>query len=324
LLRLGISKVIRRGSTLDAVEPILRGVLEEGIPTEHLMFCCDDAYVNDLMREGHVNAMIQGAISAGLDPIKAIKMGSFNAARHFHMEDRLGSLTPGRFADIVLLKDLEEVRPTHVFHAGELVAQDGELLQELRWAYPQLRVEPRPGLQGLRPQDLALHASGRAEVPLLDLTAQPPITSTATLEASQGRLEADPQRDLLKLCLLERYPQGERQIRKLFAHGFSLHEGALAISFTQGGPQITAVGADDGDMVLAAKAVDAHPGGLALAAHGEVLGTLPLPLAGMMSDLPTREVAARLERLHQAARELGCDLPSPFMTLWFAPFHLRR
>ncbi|HRY20643.1 MAG TPA: amidohydrolase family protein, partial [Flexilinea sp.] len=110
-LRVGIPTLIREGSSERNVEELIRGIIEHNLPTDNLMFCTDDKHVNDIFREGHISYNIQKSIQMGLDPIEAIKMATIHAARHFHLEHKIGSLTPGRFADIVLLPDLKEIKP---------------------------------------------------------------------------------------------------------------------------------------------------------------------------------------------------------------------
>ncbi len=325
LLRLGISRMIRDGSTIDTVEGIIRGVVRNDLPTDRLMFCADDIYVNDLMDRGHINASIQKAIDVGLHPIKAIKMATINPARHFHLDHVLGSLAPGRFADIVLIERLDRIEPAYVFQGGNLVAREGVLLQDLRWDFPELqRIMPQ-GLDDLSPDALAVEADGtQVEVQVVELRSELGHTFEERLPTREGRILGDTQKDILKLSRIERYSEGEREIASFFVHGFRLKEGALATLFTQHGHSVTVVGTNDEDMCLAAREVDRHPGAMVVAAQGKVLGVLPLPVACMMSDRPAREVAEKLNAMQRAAQKLGCDLPSPFMTLWFAPFFLNR
>lgn len=325
LLRLGISKMIRDGSTIDTVEEIIRGVVRNQLPTDSLMFCADDIYVNDLLQRGHINNSIQKAINAGLNPIKAIMMATINAARHFHLDHMIGSLTPGRFADIVLLEELDRIEPVYVFQDGNLVAEEGVLSQALRWDYPELqRAMPR-GLEDLGPGDLAVEGDGpQVQVQVVEMRSERGHTTEERLPVHEGRVLSDTRQDILKLSMIERYPKGERDIAHFFVRGFKLKEGALATLFTQHRHSVTVLGTNDEDMCLAAKEVDRHPGAMAVAAHGSTLGVLPLPVACMMSDQPARDVAEKLNAMQRAAQGLGCDLPSPFMTLWFSPFFLNR
>jgi adenine deaminase len=323
-LRLGISRMIRDGSTVDSVEDVVTGFVKNRLPTDDLMFCSDDIYVNDLLTRGHINASVQKAIHAGLDPIKAIKMATINPAKHFRMAHLLGSLTPGRYADVLLLEKLDEVQPTYVFQGGKLVAEKGEFVPPVEGDHQDLRWSMTQGLGDLAVEDFLFAAEGkRVEMPVLDVNTEHADLRREQMVVRESRVEGDLERDLLKFTKIERYPTNGRQIVRAFVHGFGLKSGALATLFTQGGHSVSVVGVSDEDMYLAAREVDRHPGALVAVANGRVLGVLELPLACTISDLSAHETTARLNHLQDALRELGCDLPSPFMTLWFIPFFLK-
>jgi adenine deaminase len=135
-LRLSIRALIREGSTERNMDRLISGVLNHHLPTEDLLFCTDDKRVNDIATEGHISYNIQKAIDLGMDPVKAIKIGTINAARHFRIDDQLGALSPGKFADIVLLEELNHIQPVYVFKDGCPVANNGSLNHEIAGEYP--------------------------------------------------------------------------------------------------------------------------------------------------------------------------------------------
>ena len=148
-LRVGISVFIREGSSERNGRELLAGVAEHKLPTEHIMFCTDDKHVQDIAREGHISYNVQLAIDAGIDPVEAIQMATINTARHFRVEDRLGSLTPGRLADLMLLPDLKTIRPSMVLKDGRVVAENGIAVKTEAKDYPaHLHIDLLPECQG--------------------------------------------------------------------------------------------------------------------------------------------------------------------------------
>ncbi|MEG1658093.1 MAG: amidohydrolase family protein, partial [Oscillibacter sp.] len=144
-LRVGISVLIREGSSERNGKELLSAVALAQLPTEHLMFCTDDKHVQDIAAEGHISYNVQLAIDAGLSPMQAIQMATINTARHFRLEDQLGSLTPGRFADLLLLPDLNTIRPSLVLKDGKVVARDGKALPTPAQPDPPPLFPPGPG-----------------------------------------------------------------------------------------------------------------------------------------------------------------------------------
>ena len=110
-LSLGMRALIREGSSERNLDTLIKGVLEHNLPTEDLLFCTDDKHVNDIVREGHISYNVQRSIDLGMDPVKAVKIATINTARHFRLDHELGSLTPGRFADLLLVPELKIIKP---------------------------------------------------------------------------------------------------------------------------------------------------------------------------------------------------------------------
>src|SRR4030042_4209132 len=131
-LALGMNILVREGSTERNLEPLVRGLIGENAATHHWMMCTDEKHPDDIASEGHIDYMVRKAVSLGLDPIKAIQMATINAAVHFRTDHQLGSLSPGRWADIILTKDLHELRAEFVFFKGDLVAEKGRLTADIK------------------------------------------------------------------------------------------------------------------------------------------------------------------------------------------------
>lgn len=131
-LKVGMKVFIREGSSERNVDELIRGVIEHELDTSNLMFCTDDKHAREIQVEGHINYNVSRAVELGLDPMKAIQIATVNSAKHFRMEDEIGSITPGRLADIILVEDWREVKPTVVIFEGNVVAENGNLLEECK------------------------------------------------------------------------------------------------------------------------------------------------------------------------------------------------
>jgi adenine deaminase len=319
-LRSGMSVMIREGSTERNLDLIVNGVLQDGLDTRHLMFCTDDKHPDDILSEGHIDFMVNRAIELGLSPLQAIRMASLNAAEHFHLEGQLGSLGIGRWADVILCDDLHHIVPTQVFFQGRLVAENGSLtVPPVMGDYPEWFRHTVSVRRGKTAGDFVLSAPGpQASVRVIEIYPDQIINrrGEASLDVRQGNVAADPDRDLLKLAVVERYGKNGN-IGISFVRGFGLKRGALASTVSHDHHNIVVVGADELSMAACVRAAEAMEGGLVVALGDEVLGTLPLPLGGLMSERWSDEVIASLAEITAFAHELGCLLPAPFMTLSF-------
>jgi len=318
-LSLGIRALIREGSSERNLDTLIKGVLEHGLPTEDLLFCTDDKHVNDIVREGHISYNVQRSIDLGMDPVKAIKIATLNTARHFRLDHELGSLTPGRFADLMLIPDLNTIRPHAVFKGGILVAREGRVLEEKSGIYPEYLNHTVILSDKLSKEDFAVAAEGeRAQIRVIDLIPDQIINreSRETMVIEDGLVSADPGRDILKLSVVERYGKNG-QVGIGFVRGFQLSRGALASSVSHDHHNIVVVGSRDEDMILAVKELERLQGGFVLVCDGRVIDSVSLPIAGLMSPDSAGNVMEHMDRLNQAVRELGCPMASPFMSLSF-------
>ncbi len=319
-LRLGLPIFVREGSTERNLEPIIRGVVEHKLDTRHLMFCTDDKHPDDILEEGHIDYMINTAIDLGLDPVTAIQMATVNAAVHFRVDGELGSLTPGRWADIVLADDLHRIEPTHVFYKGELVAQDGDLVKTpASVSYPAWFRSTVRVTRGTKAEDFRLeHKGPEAEVKVIDLYPVQIINrhEEARLQVEGGNVVGDPEQDVLKIAVVERYGKNGN-IGVSFVRGFGLKRGAIASSVAHDHHNIIVAGTSERDMARCVQAVQEMQGGLVVAADDRVLGQMPLPLGGLMSELNAKEAIAVLDEITEIYHGLGGTLPAPFMTISF-------
>lgn len=319
-LALGMSVMVREGSTERNLDALVGGLVKEDAPTNHWMMCTDDKHPDDIAREGHIDHMVRKAISAGLDPIKAIQMATVNAAVHFRVEHLLGSLTPGRWADIILARDLNDLRAEFVFYKGKLVAEQGKLTEETEpQCFPTWLQQTVKLSRGRSATDYRLESdSNRVNAHVIHIYPDQIVNegTAADLEVIDGAVQAAPDRDILKLAVVERYGKNGN-IGITFVNGFRLKNGAMASTVSHDHHNIVIAGADDDSMACCARAIERMQGGLVVCNGSTVLAELPLPIGGLLSDQSAEAVIEALDKMNAAAWSLGCNLPAPFMTLSF-------
>jgi adenine deaminase len=313
-LRAGLMVMIREGSSARNLAALLPLVTDR--TAARVCFCSDDRDAHLLLHDGHVDAILRKAVAEGLDPLRAIRLATWNPARHWNLEG-IGAVAPGFHANLVVLRDLSRMEVALTLFEGEVVARDGRLDATIP---PQgeiptaLRESVRLAPLGLRDLRLPVEEARRAVVAISGEIATELVTVDPKIR--DGAAVAAPDRDLLKLACIERHHATGR-VGVGYVRGFGLRRGALASSIAHDAHNIVAVGANDADILAAVATVAESQGGLAAVADGQVLAHLPLPIAGLLSDRPLAETAAAYERLEEAARSLGSTLPSPFGLLAF-------
>ncbi len=320
-LQLGMAVLIREGSTERNLDLILKGMVADGfIGSPHLMFCTDDKHPDEILEEGHIDFMVNRAIELGVPPVTAIQMATINSAKHFRIEHLVGSLTPARWADIILTEDLEHIVPSDVYFKGQHVASDGHLIvTPPESEYPEWVYETVDVTRGKQPEDFVLSVDGEsAEVWVIDLYPDQIINEQiqAKLQVVDGVVMPDIERDILKLAVVERHGVNGN-IGVTFVRGFGMKKGAIASSVAHDHHNIIVAGTNDADMAACVKAIEESQGGLAVAADGKVFEVLPLPVAGLMSEEPVSDVIENLEKINEIYHSLGGTLPAPFMTISF-------
>ena len=319
-LRLGMAVLVREGSTERNLDLILEGVVREGTYSHHLMFCTDDKHPDEIMEEGHIDFMVNRAIELGLEPMQAIQMATINAAKHFRIEHLVGSIAPGRWADIILSDEIQVIKPEQVFFKGRQVVDQGTYIGQLpEPEYPDWIYETVKLTRGKKAADFTLSSPGAAaKVWVIDLFPDQIINTKtqAGLPVVGGAVQPDLAQDILKLAVVERHGKNGN-IGISFVKGFGLKDGALASSIAHDHHNIIVAGTNDQDMALCCAVLEEMQGGFALVSNGQVLGSLPLPIGGLLSEKPVQEVIANLDEINQAYHDLGGSLPAPFMTLSF-------
>ncbi len=317
-LRLGMWLMVREGSAsrnLEALAPLLRSGLRH-----RCLLVSDDLEPGDLLERGHLDHLLRRAVALGTAPLDAVRAVTINVAQRFGLA-RVGGIAPGYAADIVAVDGLERFAVSTVLRGGMVLKHDG-LWRAGDAAPVSTSAAVRDSVRLTLPtaEQLAVRVSGDGPAWVRVIVAQEGLIVTEAAEAQlpvrDGCVQAAPSQDVLKLAVIERHGRNGN-IGLGFVRGFGLREGALATTVAHDSHNLLLAGADDQSLATAAAAIKRLGGGQVVARGERVLAELPLPLAGLMSDLPAAEVVQRSRELQQAAAQLGCRLSRPFMTLSF-------
>ena len=306
----GMQVLIREGTVskdIAALAPLI-----EPYASPFLGLCTDDRNPLDIAEEGHMDFLVRRAIALGAPAASVYRAASWSAARGFGLRDR-GLVAPGYLADLLILDDLDSCAVATVIRRGRVVTAERFAARAL----PQPPAHNSIRLASVTAEAFAAPAGGPG-TPVIGLIPGKIITAReyAELPYRDGRRHADPSRDLLKVCVLERHGRNGN-IGRGFVRGFGLRAGALASSVGHDSHNLCVVGADDADMAVAANRLIALRGGFVAVRDGQVLAEMALPVAGLMSLMAFEDVAHALERLRDAVRGMGCALAEPFLQLAF-------
>lgn len=316
-IRRGMYVLLREGSASRDLLRLLPGVTPEN--SRRCLFCTDDRQPADILERGHMDSHLRIAVDAGIDAMSAVRMATLNAAECYGLRDR-GGIAPGLRADLVLVEDLQSFRPRKTWAGGRLVAEDGVMKSELPHADPEVlrhsvNLAPLPE----RPFGLRL-PSGRARV--ISLLPHSLVTECREMEVQtgpDGLFDFAQNPGLLKIAVLERHHATGKIGVGLLDGTYGLTGGAIATTIAHDSHNIVVAGDNDADMKLAVEEIVRLGGGVVMVSRGRVLDSLPLPLGGLMSERPAREVADALRRLLRLAREHYhiSENADAFMTLSF-------
>ena len=312
-LRLGLHLLLREGSTernLATLAPLVNSH-----NAMNCSFATDDKLAGDLVEEGHIDHCVRKAIAMGMSPIVALQIATINTARHYRLRN-FGAIAPRYWADFIVFEDFQNLKVRQTYKKGILVAEHGKYL-----GAPTEPVPPPRSTMNVRyhaPKDFEVATNDPAKIRVIEIVPNQIVTRQRIemLKSRNGQIVADPEHDLLKLVVLERH-RATGNVGIGFVRGFKLKQGALGSTVAHDAHNIVIVGADDADILRAIQELEAIQGGQVAVADGEIRARLPLPIAGLVSDRPLDEVIACIRALNQAARQMGCELDAPFMTLSF-------
>jgi adenine deaminase len=312
-LQLGMMIMARQGSTEKNLADLLKLVTAEN--SRRFMLVSDDIKPVDLLREGHMDYRLHLATQENISPFMAIQMATLNPCSYFGLRRR-GAVAPGYRADLVILKNLDNFEIEMTIKDGLIVAKNGEMATKLSYSARVSSSSVNVNLRSLR----KLSVPAKPGQKFLGIEIIPGQISTKKFvfapKINNGKAVADPDRDILKVAVVERHWRSGN-LGVGFLRGLGLKNGAIATSVAHDSHNIVVCGSNDADMRLAVYTIVQMDGGLVVASNKKVLASLPLPIAGLMSDQPALKVASRLEKLVEASKALGCKLKNPFMELSF-------
>lgn len=314
--------MIRQGTAAKNLKALM-GMFEDPY-YQRCLLVTDDKHPGDLIRIGHIDAIIREAVSMGADPIRAIRMGTLNAAAYFGLHD-MGAVAPGYKADLAVFDDLRTLNVKQVYKGGKLVAENGKMLHQKEkntdWSTEiKERVFHSFHRVPITVEELQLKETTGTHQRVIDMVAHELITKERIEEWKELPGVApgvDISRDIVKLAAIERH-KNTGHVGLGFLGKYGLKKGAVATSIGHDSHNLVIAGVTDEDMVLAGNRVIENGGGLAIALEGKVLADLPLPIGGLMADEPVEVVDEKLERMKKLSVELGIseDIDA-FMTLAF-------
>ena len=311
----GMYVMLRQGSACKNLKSLLPAVTPEN--SRRVIFCSDDRQPKTILEEGHLDNHLRLCVEEGVDPITAIRMATLNAAECFGLDDR-GAIAPGYRADIVLLDDLKDFKADKVWVAGELTADQGKYLPEV------IKEDITPVMGSVHLKDFSaekfkMNLKGN-RVHTIEIQPGGVVTkkSVDEIQVKDGEFVFDPGQDIVKVAVVERH-QLTGNVACGFLKGYGIKEGAVALSVAHDSHNIIVVGVSDEEMAFAVEALKEQSGGVVLVKDGKVIESMPMPIAGLMSDQSADWVDAKLTALHENAYEvLGVnDDVEPVMTLCF-------
>jgi adenine deaminase len=317
-LRLGIHVMVREGSIRRDLAPISR-IKDAGVDLRRLILVSDGIAPEDLLEKGYMESIVQKAIDCGFDPVHAIQMATINVAGYFLLDGIVGGIAPGKYADMLIIPDPKNITVECVISKGKIIAREGRLMVSPRkhvfspesLQSIQLSRELGPSDFSIPAQKNASHVTVRVIEQATDLVTKELVTS---VPVTDGEIRSDASRDLLKVAAIDRrYAPGKTFVGLI--KGFRLSAGAFACSAAWDTSDIIVVGENDEDMAGAVNRVCALQGAAVAYAKGKILAEIPLPIFGIIADMPLAMLSRRMEELKGVVKDLGFPFDNPLLTL---------
>ena len=320
--RQGMKVMMRYGSAWHDVAAQVKAITEKGLDPRRFLLCTDDSHSATLVQEGHIDRVLRHAISQGLDPLTAIQMATINTADHFGVTRDMGMIAPGRFADVVLVKDLNHFSADLVIARGHIAAENGKICIDLpahdypAWVknsvhQPRLKTAADFALTAKNIQN----GTSIANVIGVIENQAPNHHLREQVQIIDGLVQVDIAHDIIKIALVERH-QASGRVQIGLVKGFSLAAHcAIATTVAHDSHHMIVIGTDDALMAQAVNELAASGGGQVVIKDGQVIGKVNLPIAGLMSSQPATVVAAEAATVLQGFETCGCHLNNPNMQL---------
>jgi adenine deaminase len=318
--RQGMKVMLRYGSAWHDVAAQVAAVTSQGLDSRHFILCTDDSHAETIYT-GHMDRVVRVAIEAGLPPVTAIQMATLNSAEHFGLSREMGSIAPGRSADILLVDDLKDFHAKTVFARGVLAAQDGKVIAQIpTYLYPVWATNSVKIPRKLTPVDFVLKApvaKGTVKVNVIGIIENQAPTRHLhkDVQVKEGELQVDIRRDLAKIALVERH-HGTGNVQVAFVSGYGFTAPcAVASTVAHDSHHLIIVGTDESCMAMAANRLTETGGGQVVVRDGKIIGEVQLPIAGLMSNERADVVAHKAASVLEGFKACGCELNNPNMQL---------
>ncbi|KEJ96902.1 Adenine deaminase [Pseudosulfitobacter pseudonitzschiae] len=316
-MRQGMRSMIRLGSAWYDVQSQITAITEKGLDPRNMILCTDDCHSGTLVNDGHMNRVVRHAIACGCDPLVALQMATINTATHFGLEREIGSLTPGRRADVILTSDLKTLPIEQVIARGKTVSINGEITVDCpHYDWPDTARQTVNMARDLTADDFRIAAPKGANAVTANVIGvvenQAPTKALQfELPVTEGRVQATG--EVCQIALVERH-RATGGVVNAFVSGFG-YAGPMAMASTvaHDSHHMIVVGTDADNMALAANRLREVGGGITVFKDGTELALVDLPIAGLMSDSPAQEVAANADAMMEAMRACGCTLNNAYM-----------
>ena len=319
-VRQGMKVMMRLGSAWYDVQAQAPAITEMGLDPRHFILVTDDSHSGTLVNEGHMNRVVKHAVDVGIPALTAIQMATLNPAEHFGVSDQVGMIAPGRWADILLVGDLDKMSIEQVIARGATVAENGKLTANLpAYAYPDWAKQSVKVGKQLAAGDfkLATGLTGKVTANVIGVVENQAPTKHLRIpvEIQDGEVAVDTGRDLAKIALVERHTgSGGVQVGLVQGFGFKGSCG-FATTVAHDSHHMIVVGTDEADMAAAANILAEKGGGQVVVKDGQMIGLVELPVAGLMSDERAEVVAVKAESVLAGFRACGCEMNNPNMQL---------
>lgn len=314
-IRYGFPTQIKFGvGSSEVIKKLLRAIVHRKFPTENFMLCTDNISVERLLKMGHMDWIVSYCAEMGINPIKAIKMASYNTAKSFNMDHEIGSLTPGRYADIVLTDSLSNIKPLYVFKDGELIAKDKQLLKNADNDYSGMCTEAVRGLEDLTPQKLDIEPleisedGTKAKVYLFDVYGRGHANFYQEVWVPYVNGQVVPEYEgasYSRLSVIQRYAEGDRHVVNGLFKGVYVEHGAVGTTWPAPTPYFVVVGQDSEEMCYCAKEVDKYSGACIVTDNQENKSVMPLEIYGVMANMTVAELTASSDAIDATLESMG-------------------
>ena len=320
-VRQGMRLMMRYGSAWHDVAVLVKAVTEMGLDPRHFILCTDDSHSQTLYTEGHMDRVVRHAIAQGLSPMHALQMATINTAEYFGVSSELGQIAPGRFADILLVRNLVSMDIEWVMGKGRILAQNGKMLNEVplmkrpAWILNSVHLKRTLTKEDFR---LSCHSNSNPIIAhVIGVIENQAPTRHLKFEVipQHSEVKAEVERDIAKIAIIERH-HGKGSITVGLVHGFGFNcECAIASTVAHDCHHLVVVGTEDANMAVAVNELARIEGGQIVVRNGEVIAQLSLPIAGLMSDEPAEIVSRQAAQILEGFKACGCTLNNPNMQL---------